>query len=61
MTKQTKKNIKYTLATFAVEGLKPSKDAIRLYEKLDEGKLSLKETIAAIEHKHDVGSGNKRV
>lgn len=55
----TKEKINYTLSSFAVEGLKPSKDAIRLYEQMDAGRITLRETIAAIERKHSVGHGNK--
>lgn len=56
MTEKTRKNIDYTLATFAVEGLRPSEEAIKLYIKMEEGKLSLADTLAAIERKHEVGS-----
>ncbi|WP_101909477.1 antitoxin VbhA family protein [Marasmitruncus massiliensis] len=59
MTERTRRNLEYTLSTFAVEGLKPSKEAVRLYERMDEGKLSLKDAIAAIERKHGV-AGEKR-
>lgn len=54
MTKRAKQNIEYTLSTFAVEGLKPSREAIKLYEKMSDKKLSLSETIKAIERNHGV-------
>ena len=54
MTTNTKKNIEYTLSTFAVEGLKPSKEAVKIYEHLDEGKISLSDAIKAIENKHNL-------
>jgi len=54
MTTNTKKNIEYTLSTFAVEGLKPSDYAVRIYEHLDEGKISLVEAVKAIEQKHNL-------
>lgn len=59
MTERTKQNINYTLSTFAVEGLKPSKEAVKLYEKMDDGKLSLADTLKAIERNHGV-AGDKR-
>lgn len=60
MTERTKRNIDYTLGTFAVEGLRPSKDAIRLCERMGDGKITLQEAIREIERKHGV-AGDKRV
>ncbi|MEG2857729.1 MAG: hypothetical protein RR994_03830 [Clostridia bacterium] len=54
MTKQTKKNMEYTLSTFAVEGLKPSKEAVKLYGEMSEDKRSLADTLRAIERNHGV-------
>lgn len=59
MTKRVKKNINYTLSTFAVEGLKPSKEAVKLYGEMSEGKRSLADTLKAIERNHGV-TGEKR-
>jgi len=53
MTTETPKNIEYTLSTFAVEGLRPSDYAVRIYENLDEGKISLSDAIKAIKQKHN--------
>lgn len=54
MTTKARKNIEYTLSTFAVEGLKPSEYAVSLYEHLDEGKISLSDVIKVIEQKHNL-------
>ena len=54
MTTNTKKNIEYTLSTFAVEGLKPSDYAVKIFGRLDEGKISLADAIKAIEQKHEL-------
>lgn len=60
MTERTRRNIDYTLGTFAIEGLRPSKEALHLYELMDEGKLTLKETIDQIKHNHGL-TGEDRV
>lgn len=54
MTKHTKKNIDYTLSTFSVEGLKPSREAIKLCEQMGDKKVSLDEAIHAIKVRHGV-------
>lgn len=59
MTKKTKKNIGYTLSTFAVEGLKPSKEAVKLYVEMSDGKRSLADTLRMIEHNHGVAGGKR--
>lgn len=59
MTKRVKRNIDYTLSTFAVEGLKPSKEAVKLYGEMSEGKRSLADTLRAIEHNHGVADDRR--
>ena len=59
MTKRVKKNVRYTLSTFAVEGLKPSKEAVKLYGEMSEGKRSLADTLKAIERNHGVAGGRR--
>ena len=54
MTKHAKNNIQYTLSTLAIEGLKPSREAVKLYGALSDRKLSLSETLKAIERIHGV-------
>ena len=59
MTKRVKENIDYTLSTFAVEGLRPSKEAVKLYSEMGEGKRSLADTLKAIERNHGVAGGRR--
>lgn len=60
MTKRSSRNINYTISTFAIEGLRPSDDAIRLYEKMEDGELSLGDVLKEIERKYRV-AGRKNV
>ena len=60
MGKGNRRNIDYTISSFAIEGLRPSDDAIRLYEKMEDGKISLREVLREIERKYQV-AGRKRV
>ena len=59
MTKHAKQTIAYTLSTFAVEGLKPSPEAVKLYEQMSDKKLSLAEALKAIERNHGVAGGSR--
>lgn len=59
MTERVKKDINYTLSTFAVEGLKPSREAVRLYSEMSEGKRTLADTLRAIERHHGI-TGERR-
>ena len=54
MKTRTQRNIDYTLSTFAVEGLRPSGDTVKLYRRLEEGKLSLADAIKKVERKHNL-------
>ena len=54
MTKRTKHNIEYTLSTLAVEGLKPSREAIQLCKEVSDKKISLDDAIYAIKVKYGV-------
>lgn len=59
MTKKTKQKLDYTLATFAIEGLNPSKEAIKLYKRMDAEKISLTDTLRQIERNHGVDGGKR--
>lgn len=59
MTERGRKNIRYTLSTFAIEGLRPSEEAIQLYERMEDGELSLGEVLREIEGKYRA-AGEKR-
>lgn len=52
MTKEIQKNINYTLATFAVEKLVPSREAIELCRRNAEGKITLDNAINEIKRKY---------
>jgi hypothetical protein len=54
MTKEIQKNIDYTLSTFAIEKLKPSKVAIELCRKNAEGSISLENAIQEIKNRYKV-------
>lgn len=54
MTKHAKQNVEYTLSTFAIEGLKPSQEAIKLYGKMSDHELSLSDILKAIEVHHGI-------
>lgn len=48
MTQKSKKQIEYTVATHAVERLKPSKAAVRLCEQLSDGTISVDAAVDAL-------------
>ena len=52
MNKEIQKNINYTLATFAVEKLVPSREAIELCRRNAEGKITLDNAINEIKRKY---------
>lgn len=53
-------NLKYTLSTQAVERVTPSKDAVRLCERLSEGKVSANAAVDAIKQKYGLARGISR-
>ncbi len=59
MTAKIKENIKYTLSTFEVEGLRPSKETMRLMERMESGKIELPEVLRAIEKQHGIVSDRR--
>lgn len=50
--------IKYTLSTFAIEGLIPSQTAIDYMVKIEQGKMSLEEVVEAIKHVYEGDNEN---
>ena len=46
---KTKKNLNYNLGTAAVEGLKPSKKAIKIFMQIDNNLISIDDAIKKIE------------
>jgi hypothetical protein len=52
LEKQVKKNIQYTLATFAVEKLVPSKDAVRLCRDTANGKICIEQAVRTMKEKY---------
>lgn len=45
MTQKSRKQIEYTLATYAIERLTPSKETIRLCEQICDGKLNADQAV----------------
>jgi hypothetical protein len=60
MIRAAQQNMKYTLSTQAIERVTPSKDALRLCEKLSDGKLSANAAVDAIKQKYGVTRGATR-
>ena len=54
MKRQTEKNIEYTLATFAIEKLVPSKDAIHLCRENARGRIGIDQAIRTIKDKYKI-------
>jgi hypothetical protein len=52
LKKQVEKNIRYTLATFAVEKLVPSKDAVRLCRDTANGKIGIGQAVRTMKEKY---------
>lgn len=61
MIRTAQQNMKYTLSTQAIERITPSKDALRLCEKLSDGKLSANAAVDTIKQKYGLTRGNSRV
>lgn len=59
MTKQAEENIRYTLATHAVEQLSPSKEAILLCEKIANGHMTGDQAVAQIKRMYGIEGGRK--
>ncbi len=60
MNRTAQQDMKYTLSTQAIERVTPSKDALRLCEKISDGKLSANAAVDAIKQKHGVTRGSSR-
>jgi hypothetical protein len=60
MIRTAQQNIQYTLSTQAIERVTPSKDALRLCEKLSDGKLSANAAVDAIKQKYGLTRGVSR-
>lgn len=52
MTQRSKRQIEYTLATHAIERLTPSRDALRLCEKVADGKLNADAAVESVLARH---------
>ena len=52
------KNVKYTLASHAVERLRPSDDAINLMQKMSDGKISADDAVNQLLKKYGVSQGS---
>lgn len=57
MTEKARRSIDYTLATLAVEGLRPSTEALHLCKRRANGELTLDEVVEAIKRKYGVADG----
>lgn len=55
MNRTIEKNIEYTIATFAIEQLKPSKDALKLCKENAMGNITLEKAIDTIKDRYRVG------
>lgn len=58
MTEKQKESIKYTLATCAAESLIPSKEALKLCQKIASGKLSGEKAVNEIKKQYGI-KGNE--
>lgn len=54
MTQKCRKQIEYMLATHAIENLLPSKEAVRLCERMDSEKLSADAAVATVLEQYGV-------
>lgn len=52
MTKKSKRQLEYTIATHAVERLSPSREAIRLCEQVSDGEISADSAVEALIRLH---------
>ena len=53
--------MKYAVSTQAIERVTPNKDALHLYEKLSDGKLSANAAVDTMKQKYGLIRGNFRV
>lgn len=53
------KNVKYTLASHAVERLRPSNDAIELMQKMSDGKINADDAVNQLLKKYGVSQGKR--
>lgn len=58
MAKPVDKNLKYTLATHAVERMVPSKEAVQLCRENAEGRINADTAVKLIKQKYGVDSRN---
>lgn len=56
MTPKAQKNLEYTLATHALEGLRPSDHAISLCERMAEGEITVDEAMVSIIEYYGISS-----
>lgn len=61
MAARNRQDIKFTLSTQAMEGIAPSRQAIRLCKRLSDGTVSADAAVEAIKAKHGLTRGNLRV
>ena len=54
MTQTSKKRLKYSISTHAIENLFPSEDALRLYEQVSDGTLDVNDAVESILKKYDL-------
>ena len=59
MMPKAQKNLEYTLATHALEGLRPSDHAVLLCERMAEGELTADEAVDAILKYYNINDKNK--
>lgn len=55
---ESSQNLKYTIATQAIDRVTPSKDALSLCEKLSTGKISANDAVDAVKKKYGLIRGN---
>ena len=58
MTPIAEKQVSYTLGTYAIENLSPSKDAIRFCEQISDGTLSADQAVEEMLQKYGI-SGDR--
>ncbi len=54
MTQEAKESVKYSLATHAAEKMKPSRMAVRLCEKIAEGRITGDSAVEQIKHSYGI-------
>ena len=58
MTQKSKKHLDYTVCTYAVEQLVPSRDAMQLCEQISDGIISADVAVEKILQLYDLKQGN---